>query len=193
MSDDEFAISLDWQKHKDFRTPFKFTLEPIKDDEGNVIRERGQKMLLRHVEMPDLLKHGLAAELDFMTKQIMRGDDKPNKEVVSEAISQADALLKMEAMVNAVCLAGVLKPKIYPVPENEDAQKRQEGLFYVDQIPWDDRQELFSVIFDSAGLSDFREEQEPDVGNVADVQELQLPADGPVGDSEDNAERVLSQ
>jgi hypothetical protein len=192
MSNDDYAISDDWQKHKDFRTPFDFVLEPIKDNEGNVIRARGQKLLLRHVEMPDLLKHGLAAELDFMTKEIMKGDDKPNKEVVSDAITNADALLKMEAMVNAVCLAGIIKPKIYPVPD-DTAQKRQTGLLYVDQIPWDDRQELFSVIFDSAGLSDFREEQEPDVGNVADVQELQLPADGPVEHTEDNPERVLSQ
>lgn len=190
--DVDFSISEDWAKHKDFKKPFLYTLDPITDPEtGDVTRKRGQKLLIRRVEMPDLLKAGLAQELDFMTKEIMKGDDKPQSKVIKDAINKADAYLKMEAMVNTVCLAGIIKPKIQAVPVHDNA--RQPGQIYIDEIPWDDRQELFSVIFESEGLSDFREEQADDVGNVADVQSVQLPADGPVGDSEEHSEGVLSQ
>ena len=197
-SDEDFPISPKWEAHKDFRKPFVMELE------GS-----GQKLLIRRIDMPDLMKAGISGQLDFVTKGLMMEPGKENAkpaENVSNIIAMAENFGRMEEMVNKVCLAGILKPKIHPVPvvvktiegKTEEVQlpmeERQPGLFYIDNIPWDDRQELFSVIFDSEGLTDFREEQESGVGNVENVQSVQLPSDGPVADvrSED-AERVLSQ
>lgn len=197
-SDDDFPISPKWEAHKDFRKPFVMELE------GS-----GQKLLIRRIDMPDLMKAGISGQLDFVTKGLMTENVKDGAkpvESVTNIIAMAENFGRMEEMVNKVCLAGILKPKIHPVPvvvktidgKTEEHQvpmeDRQSGLFYIDNIPWDDRQELFSVIFDSDGLTDFREEQESSVGNVENVQSVQLPSDGVVADvrSEDS-ERVLSQ
>lgn len=186
---DEFAISPAWEAHKDFRAPFKYKLE-----------KSGQTLLIHHVDMTDILKLGVANELDFMSKALM-GNEQPEKtnaqDAVKDAIQKADSFEKMVVMVDKVCLAGIVKPKIHPVPPPDgdgNPGHRQPGLFYVDQIPWDDRMELFSVIYESEGLSDFREEQEPGVGNVEHVPSVQLPADGPVADVRSpQSEGVLSQ
>ena len=201
-SDDDFQISPKWEAHKDFRKPFVYE---TKDSKGNTV----QKLLIRRIDMPDLMKAGISNQLDFMTKTLMTEEPKPGaqpKDNVSSVIQMADNFDQMEKMVNKVCLAGILKPKIHPVPvivrtvdrksvETElPMEERQPGLFYVDNIPWDDRQELFSVIFDSDGLTDFREEQESGVGDVEDVQSVQLPADDVVADVRpSDPERVLSE
>lgn len=201
-SDDDFQISPKWEAHKDFRKPFVYE---IKDKDGNPV----QRLLIRRIDMPDLMKAGISNQLDFVTKGLMTEEPKPGaapKDNVTNVIAMAENFGRMEEMVHKVCLAGILKPKIYPVPvvvrtvdgksvETElPMEERQPGLFYVDNIPWDDRQELFSVIFDSEGLTDFREEQKSSVGNVEDVQSVQLPADDVVADVRpSDPERVLSQ
>lgn len=185
---DKYAISPSWEAHKNFRTPFDYT-----------VKQSGQTLLIHRVDMTDILKLGIANELDFMSKALMDSPQKQDstpQDAVNEAIKKASNFDKMEVMVNKVCLAGIIKPKIHdiPPPDGDGNRHHQPGLFYVDQIPWDDRMELFSVIFESGGLSDFREEQEPSVGNVADVQSVQLPADEPVADvSSRQPEGVLSQ
>ena len=183
---DEFAVSPAWVANKDFKKPFK-----------HILKESGQAVLLQRLDMPDLLKLGIANEMDFMSKALI-SSNAPGAEsaapgvAVSEAIKLADNFGKMETMVNKVVHRGCLKPKVYEVPEHENA--RQDGLLYLDQIPWDDRMEMFSVIFETQGLSDFREEQEPGVGNVEHVQDVQLPADGFVADVRSSeSEGVLSQ
>lgn len=197
LAEDPYAISAKWHAHKDYKKPFDYTLQ-----------SSGQRLLLQRLEMPDLIKQGIANELDFLTKGLMT-NDKPaqsGKEAVSDVIAAADNFQKMEVMVNKVCTVGILKPQVYPVPtitrtengktitEDVPADKRQQGLFYVDNIPWPDREELFSVIFEAEGLSDFQQEQEHGVGNVADVQSVQLPANGPDAVvSPDNTQGVLPQ
>lgn len=201
-SDEDFPISPKWEAHKDFRKPFVYE---IKDKDGNPV----QRLLIRRIDMPDLMKAGISNQLDFVTKGLMTEEPKAGatpKDNVSNVIAMAENFGRMEEMVHKVCLAGILKPKIYPVPvvvrtvdgksvETElPMEERQPGLFYVDNIPWDDRQELFSVIFDSEGLTDFREEQKSSVGNVEDVQSVQLPADDVVADVRpSDPERVLSE
>ena len=166
------ALSASWSKGKKFKKPFDYTLESNPD----------QEVTVRRVDMTDLLRMGIANELDFMSKALITNefvkDDEKAKEAVLSAIGQAENFDKMETMVNKVVLAGLLDPKPFAVPRDENA--RQEGLLYVDEIPFEDRVELFSVIFDTEGLSTFREEQADGVGDVADVPSVQLPADGPV-------------
>lgn len=172
-NNDEFAISPAWIANKDFKKPFKYTIE-----------SSNSTVLLQRLDMPDLLKLGIAQEMDFMSKSLMAapvtaGEQKPQA-AVADAVKLADNFGKMETMIDKVVMRGCLKPKLYPVPAHENA--RQEGLMYIDNVPWDDRMELFSVIFETQGLSDFRPEQDAGVGDMADVQDVQLPSNEPVAD-----------
>ena len=176
-------VNTKWKKNKGFKKPFDYHLE-----------ESDQDLTLHRLDMPDLLKLGVSNEMDFMTKALMgsSGDEQKAKDAVANAVLQGDNFTRMEVMINKICVAGIVDPVVLHAPLDE--ADRDENLFYVDEIPWDDRMELFSVIFESDGISDFREEQEPGVGDVANVQDVQLPADGPVADvPSGNPEGVLSQ
>jgi hypothetical protein len=170
--------------NKDFKKPFDYELSKSK-----------QQVKISRLDMSDLLKLGIANELDFMTKALItdpNADKKSNQEAVSSAITQADNFSRLESMVNKVVLAGVIEPAITPSPEHDS--QRQDNVFYIDYIPWDDRMELFAVIFETEGISDFREEQEHDLGDMADVQTVQLPADTTDADVRPSQpERVLSE
>lgn len=183
VEDDKYALSDAWKKGSDFREPFDYTLEGTE-----------QTVLIRHLDMGDLLRLGIAEELDFMTKALMTDEKSPEKsqEAVAAAIMKADNFKRMEHMVNLVCVAGILKPELHLPPEHENA--RQKGLVYIDSVPFNDRMELFSVIFETEGLTTFREEQETSVGDVEHVTVVSLPPDRSVGElrSEDT-EGVLSK
>ena len=182
MSDDKYALSTSWEKSNEFKRPFDYTL-----------KETGQTCLLRRMDMGDFLKLGVAEELDFMSKALMT-DENPGQDsqaAVSSAMMKSANFGKMEKMINLVVQAGVIKPHLQAVPEHEAA--RQPGQVYVDSVPFNDRLELFSVIFDSEGLSTFREEQTDGVGNVADESVIPLPADEPVAVRSDDTEGVLLQ
>lgn len=178
-------LSNRWEKHKDFKKPFDYVLYSDSDDP--------QEVTLHRLDMDDILDLGVSNELDFMTKALMTASDSKTKpqEALNDALKKAQNLTEMKKMVNAVVLAGVDDPKIYDIPRDNAA--RQKGLLYIDEIPFEDRIELFSIIFDTEGLSTFREEQEPGVGNVADEPSVQLPADGPVDVRSDDTEGVLLQ
>lgn len=181
MSDEKYALSPAWENAKEYKQPFDYQLE-----------NTGQLVLVRRLDMGDLLKLGIAEELDFMSKSLMSDDNSGTaKEAVNTAVMKADNFSKMEKMINTVVSAGVLKPRLYPLPEHDNA--RQAGLIYVDTVPFSDRMELFSVIFDSEGLSTFRQEQEDGVGNVADEPSIPLPPDEPVAVRSDDTEGVLLQ
>ena len=193
-------VSTAWSKSKEFKQPFYYALgkgvqtdlTPEQADEWNP-DEQGQLILVHRLDMGDLLELGIAEQMDFMSKELMTSDADKAKaaEAVSTAIKKSANFKQMQKMIDLVAQAGVLEPKIYPVPEHEAA--RQKGLFYVDEIPWDERMEIFTLIFETEGLSTFREEQEPSVGNVEHVPSVQLPADGPVDVRSDDTEGVLLQ
>jgi hypothetical protein len=179
----KYALGTVWSKSKEFKKPFDYVLENSK-----------QTVLLRRLDMGDLLKLGIAEEMDFMSKALITGDAKDEQSAqnaVADAVKQSANFSKMEKMINKVVLAGLVEPRLYVVPEHEAA--RQPGLTYVDEIPWEDRMELFSVIFETEGLSTFREEQEDGVGNMANVSVVPLPANGPMDIRSDNPQGVLLQ
>lgn len=179
--ENKYVPGIVWSKAKDFKKPFDYRLENSQ-----------QTVLLRRLDMGDLLKLGIAEEMDFMSKALITGDAKDEQSAqnaVADAVKQSANFSKMEKMINKVVLAGVVEPRLYSVPEHEAA--RQAGLLYIDEVPWEDRMELFSVVFETEGLSTFREEQENGVGNVADVPVVPLPANGPVDIRPDNPEGVL--
>lgn len=185
-NEDKYALSEAWLRGKDYKDPFDYTIEAS-----------GQTVLIRRLDMGDLLRLGVAEQMDVMSKALM-AEDKPSdepeqdaREVVSNAILKAGNFEQMEGMVNVVCCEGILKPKLYLPPAHEAA--RQKGLYYVDSVPFTDRMELFSVIFEAEGLASFREEQDDGVGNLADVPSVSLPADRPVDIRPDDTEGVLLQ
>lgn len=175
---DKYAISSAWSSAESYKEPFDYTIEGSK-----------QTVLVRRLDMADILRLGLAGNLDFMTKAIMAEPGKSEsetKESIVDVMSKGgDNFAKMEEMVNKVCLEGILAPKLFAIPEHEAA--RQKGLLYIDAIPFNDRMELFGVIFDNDGLATFRDEQTDGVGNVADVSDVPLQADGPVAVRSDDA------
>lgn len=181
MTNDKYALSPAWENANAYKRPFDYTLENTK-----------QTVLVRRLDMGDLLKLGIAEELDFMSKSLM-SDNNSNtpKEAVNSAVMKAENFGRMEKMINSVVVAGVVKPHLQATPEHEAA--RQPGQIYADSIPFSDRMELFSLIFDSEGLSTFREEQENGVGNVADVPSVPLPPDEPVAVRPENTEGFLLQ
>lgn len=171
VDEDEFAIT-SWSKAKDYKKPFKFTCPS------------GQKTLIHRLDMADLLKLGVAENLDLMAKALMATDEtaeqsenKPDDaaEATSEIIRNAENFSKLEGTINKVCQAGVIKPKLHLPPRDEAA--RQSGLTYVDSIFFEDRMALFTEIFDSEGLTTFRQEQKDGVGDVANVTSVPLPAE----------------
>lgn len=181
MSEDKYALSTAWEKSNEFKRPFDY-----------VLKESGQTCLIRRLDMGDFLKLGVAEDMDFMSKALMT-EDNPEKatDAVSAAMMKSKNFASMERMINLIVLQGVVKPKLQAIPEHDQA--RQPGQIYVDAIPFNDRLELFSVIFDSEGLSTFQQEQEDGVGNVADVSDVPLPADEPVAVRSDDTQGVLLQ
>ena len=181
-NDDEYALSPAWAKGNEYKKPFDHFIEAT-----------GQKVLIRRLDMGDLLKLGIAEELDFMTKALM-SDAKPedkSADAIGKAILKADNFSRMETMINTGCVAGVIKPKLQLPPRDEAA--RQPGQIYVDSVPFNDRMELFGVIFETEGLTDFRKEQADGVGNVANVEDVPLPPDGPVAVRSEDTEGILLQ
>lgn len=180
MSDD-YTLSTAWAKSNEFKRPFDYTL-----------KETGQKCLVRRLDMGDLLKLGVAEELDFMSKSLMTEESSESAaNTISSVMMKSKNFANMEKMINLVVLEGIVKPKVQPVPEHEAA--RQPGQIYIDAIPFNDRLELFAVIFDSEGLSTFRPEQEDGVGDMANVSDVPLPADEPVAVRPDDTQGVLLQ
>jgi hypothetical protein len=181
---DKYALSPSWVNGANYKEPFDHT-----------IAGSGQIVHLRRLDMGDLLKLGIAEQMDLMSKALM-AEDKPQsdqdaKETLSDVVLKSGNFDQMEKMINAVVVAGVIIPKIYAVPLHENA--RQKGLVYVDSVPFADRMELFSVIYEAEGLAMFRAEQTDGVGDVADVPVVPLPADRSVGVRPDDAEGVLLQ
>jgi len=193
----DIKLSEKWAHAEEYRKPFYYILGTgmVSEGEAEAYTGESQMVYLRRLDMGDLLSLGIAEELDFMSKELMTSDspsDKP-QEALGNAIMKAKNFNEMNRMVNLVVCAGVISPKMYPPPTSE-AQKKQAGLFYADSVSFGERMELFVQIFDTEGLSTFRNEQEAGVGDVEHVESVQLPPDGSVAElPSDDSERVLSQ
>lgn len=161
-----------WGKNADFKRPFPYTAPS------------GQRVLLKRLDMADILKMGIAEDLDFMTKALAAEPEKPKaegEETPDEGLSMFSVLAKsknfdkLEKAINAVCVTGVIAPKLHLPPLHENA--RQLGLLYVTDIPFNDRFVMFGEIFDMEGIATFREESTDGMGSVPDVADVPLPAE----------------
>lgn len=172
VDEDEFAIIPAWSKAKDYKKPFKFKCPS------------GQMTLIHRLDMSDLLRLGVAEDMDFMSKALMATDKTAEESaaqpddpaaVAAAAITKAENFGKLESTINLVVNAGMIKPKTHLIPRDENA--RQAGLLYIDSIPFEDRMVLFTKIFETEGLVTFREKQDESVGSVVDESGVSLPAE----------------
>lgn len=163
-----------WGKNKDFKKPFEITTPS------------GQLVLVRRLEITDIMRLGIIEEMDFFAKALAEKDEKPKTEGdepedesafggFAKILSKSGNFDKMEITVNTIVRAGVIAPKLYDVPRDEAA--RQDGLLYVDDVSFTDKIFLFGEVFDMDGLSTFREEPETSVGDVQPVTDVSLPAE----------------
>lgn len=133
----------------------------------------GQTCLIRKLGITDILKLKLVDQLDFFTKSLSE-DDKAKPEAPKNNADFTKALMdnfdKMDETINKILVVGVIAPVVHPIPENEAL--RSEDKVYADEIPFEDRIELFTQILDTEGLSDFREEPANGVGHVPDVESV---------------------
>jgi hypothetical protein len=176
-----YGLSSSWANGANYKEPFNYVLGVGEVDEAKAdeLESQGKQVVfIRRLDMGDLLKLGIAEELDFMSKELMTSDEKSEKasDALNNAILKASNFSQMERMINLVVVEGVIHPTLH-MPPTSEAQKRQAGLVYADSIPFGDRMELFMQIFDTEGLSTFRTEQEAGVGDVEHEQSLQLPAE----------------
>lgn len=170
----KYAVSQSWSKGRDFKKPFDY-----------IIESSGQEVKIRRLDMGDLLRLGIAEEMDFMTKALMTSDEKKTGgEAIAAAVMKAGNFDRMETMINKVVLAGLLTPKPHQPPMKfdgdnvvPDQEAKKDDILYIDDIPFADRMELFGVIFESDGLATFRGEQTASVGNVEAMSSVPLPAD----------------
>lgn len=175
---EKYGLSPAWSKGRDYKKPFDY-----------VIESSGQEVKIRRLDMGDLLKLGIGEEMDFMTKALMSSEKKETgTDAVASAVMGAGNFENMEGMINKVVLAGLITPRVHTPPMKEfvgpkgltlvvDEEAKKENVLYVDDVPFTDRMELFSVIFDSDGLATFRGEQADGVGDVETVPSVSLPAD----------------
>lgn len=164
----------DWGKPTENDGPFEHVLPS------------GKKILVRRLDMADILKLGLLEDLDFMSKALFAddkkkpvegGDDEDGDSFV-KAILKAGNFEKIEKTINLMVQAGVIAPKLHlPPPLNAKGEEppRQKGLRYVDKVSFADRMEIFGIVFDSEGLSTFRNESTTGVADVPDVTDVPLP------------------
>lgn len=178
MNDDKYAISASWQKKVEQSAPFDY-----------VLSGSGQTCLIKKIEMSDIMAFGLIDDLDFLAKEMAEVSSADTGE--TKKSTRRKNSKNMERVVNMIVQAGVIKPEIELPPE--DDQQREDGVIYVDSIPFSDRIELFSVIYDTEGLTEFRQEQTLDVGTVENVTGVPLSANEPMADEPDESAGVLPE
>lgn len=132
----------------------------------------GQRVLLRKLDMEDILRLGLIDDLDFFGKMIGAGDDTKEmtaQEVVS-AISDGQKFARLEDIINRVIIETTIKPKLWPAKSTPPSN---QTVVQVDQISILERMAIFGQVFDGLGEGDvgeFREEQKDDLGDMVTVE-----------------------
>lgn len=151
----------------------------------------GQTCRVRRVDIMDLLGSGMLNNLDFVTK-IVEEEHIPNASVMPKpaeksAISMLQnsdpaQMAEFKKSINAVVLRIVLRPSLWPVPEEGEA--RVDGCVYVDSVPFNDRVELFNWAVtggkSAEDVQQFRPEANESVGavehgSVVSTETVELP------------------
>lgn len=162
----------------------------------------GQVCLVKKISMEDLVALDIAREVDTPTaiasqnvakaqgkvptdrkpKQLtkaeaLKAEQENAKKVASEVSQDPEAFKKHIGLISKIVCFAVQLPVIHPVPEG-DPMNRENGRVYVDSIGFKDQMEIFEFAMSSTKDAEtFREESDPDVGNVDNVEDVQLPSE----------------
>ncbi|UVK63825.1 tail assembly chaperone [Gordonia phage LilyPad] len=150
----------------------------------------GSKVKVRELEIQDLLKLGVLDIVDSFSqealpKQTPKGSS-VEKKFLEDVAANKDQFEKMIDVMNKITAQAVVVPPVVyvpPPPEGQPESELKEGVVYAHLVPLEDRLAIFEKAV--AGMEDlFRsgEGQADDVASVADVQDVQLPAEPASGD-----------
>lgn len=153
----------------------------------------GQVVLVRKIQMEDVVDLGLVEALDMFQEIAGKGNDAvasagKTKKAKAEAeesfgmsmMKDREGFKKILRLADRVTVATVVKPRIeFPVagPDGKALPMidREPGL-YVDQVPFEDKMHIFSSIFKGMEeLDSFREESGEDVADIPAVADVPLP------------------
>lgn len=161
----------------------KYALTPAWNVKPNYDLElpSGQVILVRTLTMEDVVDLDLVEAMDTFTglaeqtvanKGKGKGKKKTQEETEKEfgltLFGDKDRFKRILGIADKAILVAVVKPEIVAAPE--DDADREDGILYVDTIPFGDRLFIFNAVFDGVGgMESFRPVATADVGDVADV------------------------
>ena len=175
MSDQDYAVPAGWGQVRPLQT---------------VELPSGGRVLVRELEIQDLLNLDILDIVDSFSQEALpkasvKGSNS-EAQFLKNVAENKDQFDKMVDVMNRVAAQAIVKPVVTYVPPpkpGEAEQEAVEGKVYAHLIPLEDRLAVFNKAV--AGMEDlFRDstEQAENVGAVADVQEVQLPAEPASGD-----------
>lgn len=161
----------------------------------------GQQCLVQFIEMEDVIALGVVNQLDTFTGGMLSQALDPNAKKPKKTSKKNDAKKWLEALkdkekfdnlmfaVDKIIMKAVIAPKIHPEPVADESgivPAKIKGQAYIDQVKFNDKMEIFSLVFNNLGdMSSFHGGQTSGVGDVAAVEGIPrdtLSTGGNVGD-----------
>lgn len=163
----------------------------------------GQRCLVQLLEMEDVIALGVVDQLDTFTggmlsaalsgetpkKETKKGKKKNDAEKWMDALKDNAKFLKLMDAVEKIIMRAVIKPTIHPTPvadKEGNVPEKVPGQAYIDQINFNDKMEIFGVVFNNLGdMSSFHDGPTSGVGDVEPSEGLPratIPTTGAVGD-----------
>lgn len=112
----------------------------------------GQRCLARDLSIETLMEMGLLDTINSLSgivdlEVLPSAKGQPPAVDMAKIMGNAEALLRVMALVNKIVIAGVVAPEVHPIIDDEgEAVVKQKGLTYVDSIPVGDRMFLFNEL-----------------------------------------------
>jgi len=139
----------------------------------------GSKVLIRELEIQDLLSLGILDIVDQFSQEILPKASVKGKSVekkfLQDVAENSDQFEKMVDVMNKITASAVIKPSVTyaPLPENGQREDLDPNKVYAHLVPLEDRLQIFEKAV--AGMEDlFRsgEGQTEGVAAVADEQSV---------------------
>lgn len=158
----------------------KKSAEDLELPSGNValVRRPGLRGLLAGGTIPDTLTPLVRAGLEGKPEEV-------TKKLQDATRDDPDAIVKMMDMIDAITVATVREPKVYPIPVDDDGDEiplddREEldsGL-YVDEVDFEDKSFIFSfAVGGTRDLERFRQQTQELVGSLSSGQAVEQEAE----------------
>lgn len=112
----------------------------------------GQKCLARELSIEALMEMGLLDTINSLggivdLEVLPSAKGQPPAVDMAKIMGNAEALLRVMALVNKIVVAGVVAPEVHAIIDEEgEPVVREKGRTYVDSIPVGDRMFLFNEL-----------------------------------------------